>query len=129
MWRVLADAVLIGHFAFVLFVVAGGVLVLRWPRLVWLHLPAAAWGVAIEFGGWICPLTPLENRLRELAGSGAYQGDFIAHYLLAVLYPQGLTRQVQGLLGGAVLAINTLVYAIWLRRRRLASAGKRGSPL
>lgn len=129
MWRVLADAVLIGHFAFVLFVVAGGALVLRWPRLVWLHLPAAAWGVAIEFGGWICPLTPLENRLRELAGHGAYQGDFIAHYLLGVLYPQGLTRQVQWVLGGAVLVINVLVYAIWLRRRWRASAGKRGPPL
>ncbi len=124
MWRVLADAVLIGHLVFVLFVVVGGALVLRWPWLAWLHLPAAAWGVAIEFGGWICPLTPLENQLRRLAGQAAYQGDFIAHYLLAVLYPQGLTREIQWLLGSAVLMINAVVYAIWLRRRRLASGGK-----
>ena len=127
MWRVLADAVLIGHLAFVLFVVVGGALVLRWPRLAWLHLPAAAWGVAIEFGGWICPLTPLENHLRQLAGQAAYEGDFIAHYLLAVLYPQGLTREIQWLLGSAVLVINAVVYAIWLRHRRLA-AGAKGNP-
>jgi uncharacterized membrane protein YhhN len=127
MWRVLADAVLIGHLAFVLFVVGGGALVLRWPRLAWLHLPAAAWGVAIEFGGWICPLTPLENHLRQLAGQAAYEGDFIARYLLAVLYPQGLTREIQWLLGSAVLVINAVVYAIWLQRRRLA-AGAKGNP-
>ena len=121
MYAILADAVLVLHFAFVVFVVAGGLLVLRWTAVAWLHLPAAAWGAAIEVGGWICPLTPLENRFRELAGQTPYTGDFVSRYLMPVLYPEGLTRPVQLVLGMAVLLINLAVYAVVLRRRRGAS--------
>jgi hypothetical protein len=120
MYSVLADAVLLLHFAFVLFVAFGALLVLRWPRVAWVHLPAAVWGVAIELGGWICPLTPLENRLRELAGESTYRGDFIARYLMPVIYPEGLTREVQLALGLAALVGNGAIYAFVLRRRRAA---------
>lgn len=116
MYSVLADAVLVLHLAFILFVVLGGLLVLRWPRVAWVHLPCAAWGVAIEFGGWICPLTPLENRLRILAGERAYQGDFVARYLMPVIYPDGLTREAQVALGLAVLGLNVVIYATVVRR-------------
>ncbi len=118
MYSVLADAVLVLHFLFVLFVVLGGFLALRWRWIVWAHIPAALWGVAIEFGGWICPLTPLENRLRALAGEPTYRGDFIARYLMPVIYPEGLTRETQVTLGFAALILNLLVYAIVLRRWR-----------
>jgi hypothetical protein len=114
----LADAVLVLHFGFVLFVVFGGLLVLRWPRVVWAHIPAAVWGVAIEFGGWICPLTPLENALRAEAGEATYHGDFIARYLLPVLYPEGLTRTSQIVLGLVALVLNVAIYAGVLRRWR-----------
>lgn len=110
LYRALADVTLTVHLAFVVFVVAGGVLVLRWPRLAWAHLPAAAWGVLIMFGGWICPLTPLENTFRRLGGEAGYPGGFVEHYLLPVLYPQGITREVQVALGIAVLALNLAVY-------------------
>ena len=118
MYSVLADAVLVLHFLFVLFVVLGGFLALRCRWIVWAHIPAALWGVAIEFGGWICPLTPLENRLRALAGEPTYHGDFIARYLMPVIYPEGLTRETQVTLGFAALILNLLVYAIVLRRWR-----------
>ncbi len=118
MYGVLADAVLVLHFGFVLFVVLGGLLVLKWRRLAWLHVPAALWGAAIEFGGWICPLTPLENHLRELAGEAPYMGDFIARYLMPVLYPEGLTRRTQVVLGVAALLVNLGVYSIVLGRYR-----------
>ena len=119
MHAILADAVLVAHFAFVLFVVFGGLLVLRWPKAVLLHVPAAAWGVAIEYAGWICPLTPLENSLRAKAGESGYEGDFVARYLLPVLYPEGLTRDAQLVLGSAALLFNTVVYAfVWRRRTR-----------
>jgi Protein of Unknown function (DUF2784) len=115
----MADLIVALHFAFVLFVVLGGLLVLRWPRLIWLHVPAVAWGVLIEFAGWICPLTPLENRLRAQQGEARYEGDFIARYILPVLYPEGLTRRDQWLLGGIALAVNLAVYAwIFLKHRR-----------
>ena len=119
-YRVLADLVVVAHAAFVLFVVAGGFLVLRWPRLAWLHLPAAAWGALIEFAGWICPLTPLENRLRRLGGEAGYAGGFVEEYLLAVLYPSGLTRTHQLVLGALVLGVNLAVYGwvLWRRSRR-----------
>ena len=106
------------HFAFVLFVVFGGLLVLRWNRLAWFHLPCALWGAVIEFTGSICPLTPLENWLRRQAGSEGYPGGFIEHYLMPVLYPSGLTRQVQLVLGLAVIIVNLLVYGWLLARRR-----------
>ena len=111
MYAILADLVLVLHFGFVLFVVFGGLLVLKWRRAAWLHVPAAVWGVAIEFGGWICPLTPLENRLRERAGEEPFTGDFIARYLLPVIYPEGLTRETQIALGLAALLFNAAVYA------------------
>lgn len=119
----LADAVVIVHFAFVIFVVAGGLLMLRWPQLVWLHLPALAWGAWVEFAHWICPLTYLEDWLRGLSGSGVYRGDFVEHYLLPILYPARLTAGVQVLLGVLVLAINAAAYTgLWrsgaFRRKR-----------
>ena len=118
MYSALADAVLVLHAAFVFFVAFGGLLALRWPRIAWVHLPAAVWGVAIELGGWICPLTPLENRLRELAGDSTYRGDFIARYLMPVIYPEGLTREAQVALGLAALVGNGAIYAVVVRQRR-----------
>ena len=115
--RLTADAVALLHLAFVLFVVFGGLLVWRWPRLAWLHLPAAAWGALIEFAGWICPLTPLENDLRQVIGQAGYAGGFIDHYLWPLLYPTGLTREWQWALGAGVLALNSVVYGILLVRR------------
>lgn len=115
--RFLADLVVGLHFAFVVFVVLGGLLVLRWPRVAYLHIPAAAWGALIEFAGWICPLTPLEHWLRKQAGSAPYSGGFIEHYILPVLYPAALTRDIQLLLGFLVVALNLSIY-IWLFRRR-----------
>ena len=118
-YAALASLVLAVHGAFVLFVVAGGLLALRWPRVAWAHLPAAAWGAGIEIAGGVCPLTPLENRLRELAGQSGYDGGFVEHYLLAWLYPDGLTHEIQIALGAAVLVVNVAIYAtVWRRRRR-----------
>lgn len=125
-YRVLADLVVVVHFAFVLFVVGGVLLVLRWPRLAWLHVPAAVWGALIEFAGWICPLTPLEGRLREQAGGSAYGGGFIEHYILPILYPGSLTRRVQLVLGALVLLINlTGYYWVWRRQRDATGNGTR----
>lgn len=118
MYALLADAVLVAHLGFVLFVVFGGLLVLRWPRGAWLHLPAAIWGVAIEYAGWICPLTPLENALRVRAGQDGYQGDFVARYLLPVIYPEGLTRDTQYVLGSAALLFNVAIYLLVWRQHR-----------
>ena len=117
-YRLLADLLVLVHLGFVLFVVLGGLLVLRWPRLAWLHLPAAAWGAFIEAVGWICPLTPLENLLRRHAGDAGYAGGFIEHYIITLLYPPGLTRTVQFVLTAAVVAINLAVYAALLRKWR-----------
>jgi hypothetical protein len=117
--HLLANAVVLLHLVFVLFVVFGGLLVIRWPRMAWLHLPAVVWGVAVELFGWYCPLTPLEHTLHEQAGGAAYEGDFIARYLLPVLYPDGLTRTAQIALGLFALAVNAAIYtAAWRRRRR-----------
>jgi len=116
-YLLLADSVLVLHFLFVVFVLGGGLLVLRWPRLAWLHLPAAVWGVAVEMLGWICPLTPLENHFRALAGAQVYSGDFIQRYCLPVMYPEGLTPQIQMVLGLIVLALNAAIYALLIRRR------------
>jgi hypothetical protein len=120
-WRLLADAVLLIHLAFLVLVIFGGLLaVWRW-RLAWLHLPALAWGIWIQFTGRICPLTPLENRLRLLGGEAGYSGGFIEHYLLSLIYPDGLTRSVQLGLGIGLIAFNALVYAwAWWRSRRHA---------
>lgn len=129
---VLADALVIVHLLFVAFVVAGGFLLARWPRLAWLHLPAAAWGAFIEFSGGICPLTPLENHLRVVGGGSAYGGDFVERYLLPVLYPEHLTLPLQQVLGGVVVGVNLAAYALacraWRRRARQAQSGRRSSP-
>jgi hypothetical protein len=110
------------HLGFVLFVVLGGLLVLKWPRVAWAHLPAAAWGVLIEYSGWICPLTPLENWLRARGGESGYAGGFVEHYLLRTLYPEGLTRRDQLVLGTLVLAINVAAYAAVVARKRRAQS-------
>ena len=111
------------HIAFVGFVVLGGLLVLRWPGIVWIHLPAAVWGVAIELGGGVCPLTPLENLLRARAGLSPYSADFVGQYLLPVLYPAGLSRSGQILLGLAAAGLNVAIYGWCLHRR-----GRGGPP-
>ena len=115
---VIADLVVAIHFTFVLFVVLGGLLVLRWPRLAYLHLPAATWGVLIEFAGWVCPLTPLEQSLRLKAGEQGYSGSFIEHYVLPLLYPSALTRTIQVALGIIVIAVNLGIYGYLIRSRR-----------
>ncbi|MEA3277371.1 MAG: DUF2784 domain-containing protein [Pseudomonadota bacterium] len=117
-----ADLLVLLHLAFILFVALGGLLVLRWARLAWVHLPAASWGAAIELTGWICPLTPLENHLRRMAGSNGYSGGFIEHYIVPLVYPPGLTRSIQISLGIAVLAVNALAYAALIYRLRRASS-------
>jgi len=117
-YRVLANGVLLLHLLFILFVMGGGFLVLRWPIVAWVHVPAALWGAVIEFAGWICPLTPLENTLRQAAGEAGYSGGFIEHYLWPIIYPAQLSGNIQAALGLGVVVINLLVYAwIWHRRR------------
>jgi len=116
--RILADAVVVIHFLFVCFAVFGGLFVLRYPKVGWVHLPALAWAALVEFTGWLCPLTPLEQWLRSSAGLESYSGGFIAHYLLSVLYPAGLTRELQVFLGSLLLVFNGLVYAAVVYRRR-----------
>lgn len=115
-YSLLADLVLVLHFGFIVFVVLGGLVALRWPRVAIIHLPTAAWGILIELFGWVCPLTPLENSLRRSAGEAGYAGGFVEHYLLPVIYPGGLTREVQLMLAGVVVAVNVVVYLIVWRR-------------
>jgi uncharacterized protein DUF2784 len=126
LYGLLADLVLVAHLAFVGFVVLGGFLVLRWRRLAWIHVPVALWGAAIVLTGFTCPLTPLENRLQRLGGRAGYQGGFIEHYVTAVLYPDGLTRQAQLVLGAVVLALNLVVYwrVVVLSRRQRAGVAR-----
>jgi hypothetical protein len=119
-----ADLVLLAHLAFVGFALLGGLLALRWRWAPLLHLPAAAWAVLVEWMGWICPLTPLENALRRASGEPAAAGDFLARWALPLLYPAGLTRELQIVLGGAALLVNLAVYAFVLRRR-----GRRGTSM
>jgi len=125
-YNVAAGSVVVVHIAFVIFVAAGGLLVLRWRRIAWVHLPAAVWGALIEFRGWVCPLTPLEQRLWEQAGRHGYEGGFIDHYLVPALYPAGLTRGAQIALGLAVVMVNVTVYGIaWHRAGRHAQGGSK----
>ncbi|RDS82340.1 DUF2784 domain-containing protein [Dyella monticola] len=119
MFLFLADAVLAFHLAFILFVCLGALLALKWRWVPWLQLPAAAWGVFVEGSGTICPLTGIENYFRVRAGEAAYEGDCIGHYLVATIYPDGLTRHIQLALGAIVVIVNLSVY-IWLVRKRRA---------
>jgi hypothetical protein len=118
LYSALANAVLVLHAAFVVFVLFGGLLSLRWRRLPWLHLPSVLWVILIELNGWICPLTPLENRLREAAGAQGYSGGFIEHYLLPLVYPPGLTPGLQALFAAVVTGVNIAVYGLLWRTRR-----------
>ncbi len=129
-YRLLADAVVLLHLAFVIFVMAGGLLAWRRPGLAWLHLPAVAWGAWIEFSAGICPLTPLENRLRVAGGERGYDSSFVEQYLMPLLYPAGLTPAMQAWLGGLVLAVNGAVYAglCWRRWRRWRSMSSANAP-
>ena len=124
LYRIAADLVVAVHLGFVLFVMLGALLAIRWPRIVWGHVPAAIWGAVIEFGGWICPLTPLENYLRSRSGSATYAGDFVEQYVLPLLYPPVLTRDIQTVLGGIVLAVNASVYWVLIRRYRRATSAR-----
>lgn len=117
MYRWLANGVVLTHGAFIVFVIAGGLLALKWPRAAWIHLPCAVWGILVEWMGWICPLTPLENRLRRMAGDAGYGQGFIEHYIIPVIYPGGLTRTVQIVLGALVLLLNLWIYSVVFGRR------------
>lgn len=117
-YRALADLVVFAHFAFILFVLFGGLFAFRWRWAPWVHLPTATWGAAVELFGWFCPLTPLENSLRRAGGSAEYSGGFIDHYLMPIIYPAGLTEAWQLLLGFIVIALNVAIYLlIWHRIR------------
>jgi hypothetical protein len=114
----LADAVVVIHLAFIAFAALGGFLLWRWPRLIYVHLPALAWATWIGITGSLCPLTPLENRLRILGGQRGYEGGFIEHYVLPVLYPVGLTRETQWILAAVLLAFNIVAYGGYITRAR-----------
>jgi hypothetical protein len=122
LYSALANAVLVLHAAFVVFVLFGGLLALHWRRLPWLHLPSVLWVILIELNGWICPLTPLENRLREAAGAQGYSGGFVEHYLLPLVYPPGLTPGLQVLFAAIVSCVNIAVYGLLWRTRRLTTS-------
>lgn len=123
-WQALADGLVVVHLAFVAFVVFGGFLAWRWPRTVFAHLPALVWGLWVEVSGQICPLTYLENQLRQLAGEAGYRGGFLEHYVVSILYPPGLTRTDQWILGGVLLGLNALAYGRLLARRRARVLGR-----
>lgn len=112
-----ANAVVLLHLGFIVFVALGGLLALRWPRVAWAHLPAAVWGILIELTGWVCPLTPLENWLRAAAGDPAYTGGFIDRYIMPIVYPAGLTRGMQLALAATVIVVNLIIYGTLLVRR------------
>ena len=116
-YPLLADLIVLVHVGFVVFAVLGGLLAARWQSLVWIHVPAVIWAALVEVFGWVCPLTPLENWLRRKGGQGGYSSDFIAHYVLPILYPEELTREVQIALGVIVVLINSAIYG-WILRSK-----------
>ena len=120
-YSLLADLLMVLHLVFIGFVLLGALLVFKLPWSVWLHLPSCFWGIAVEFTGWICPLTPLEIEFRLKAGEDGYSISFVAEYLLSLIYPIGLTREMQWLLGGIVILVNLVLYTLALKRRRLCS--------
>jgi hypothetical protein len=124
--RLAADGVVVLHLAFILFVFLGGLTLFRWPRLVWIHVPAALWGGLVEFTGAPCPLTPLENLLRRAGNDPGYGGGFVDHYIVPIVYPPGLTRDTQLVLGGLILAINLVIYYRLIRRRHLGEGSGTG---
>jgi hypothetical protein len=121
-FALLAGVIVLVHLAFVVFAASGALLALRWPWIPWVHIPGVVWAAYIELSGGICPLTPLENDLRARAGLDYYSGDFVAQYLFPVLYPDGLTRPAQIVIGALVLVLNLVLYGWLWRRRRLAAA-------
>jgi Protein of Unknown function (DUF2784) len=115
----IADVVVVLHLAFIIFVMFGGTLVFFLPKVIWLHIPCVIWGIAIELTGWICPLTPLENLFRVQGGEVPYSGDFVIHSLESIIYPQGLTRELQIFFGVLVISVNVIVYGnLYLMRKR-----------
>lgn len=126
-YSIAADLVLVLHLVFVVFVVLGALLAFRWPWIAWIHVPAAAWGALAEFYGAVCPLTPLEQLLRQMSGEVSYTEGFIEHYLMPVLYPAGLTPSIQYVLGTFVVVVNAGLYGCLLLRRRRAKASRRWS--
>jgi len=124
-YRALADFVLLLHMAFVLFAALGGVLVFKWRRVAWFHIPAALWAALIEFAGWVCPLTPLENWLRRQGGEAGYQTGFIERYLLPLIYPAPFSRSLHVVLGLLVMGVNLAIYG-WIWRRSASTGQWRG---
>ena len=124
-YAVAAALVVVIHLVFVVFATLGGLLAVRWPSIAWMHLPAAAWAMFVEFSGGICPLTPFEQTLRQRAGLEDYSGDFVANYIFPLLYPAGLTRRAQVAIGCFVIVTNAIAYAfVWKRRRgRTSTSG------
>lgn len=120
-YRLFADIVVILHLAFILFVILGGLPAIRWRKIIWIHIPAALWGALIELIGWICPLTPLENWLRLKGGVSGYPDGFVEHYILPIIYPVGLTREVQVSLGTLVIIVNLLIYSVIFVKYRSGS--------
>jgi hypothetical protein len=117
-YKILADLVVLAHFGFIVFVMLGGLLAFRWHRIPWLHIPALAWGGFIELTGGICPLTSLENSLRPAGGLADYSQSFIERYVVPIVYPEELAREVQVVMGSILIALNILIYAYWMWRRR-----------
>lgn len=118
-FRIIADILIVLHGLFILYVLFGAFLNFRWQKLVWLHLPVMIWGILVEYMHWICPLTPLENYFRRKAGTGVYEGDFIDHYIIPLIYPENLTPQFQVVLGSLVIVLNLVIYGFfWYRIRR-----------
>ena len=115
-YQIAADILVVFHFVFICFVIAGGLLVLRWRWVAWIHLPVVIWGALVELMSWVCPLTPLENWLRRAAGGQGYSGGYIEYYLIPIIYPDGLTHEIQMILGGFVIVINLMIYSIVLWR-------------
>lgn len=118
-FRLLADITVALHAMFILFVIAGGFLAWRWRRIAWVHIPCAAWGALIELAGWVCPLTPVEVELRRRAGEAGYEGGFIEHYLLPVMYPDDWSLALRLTLAGLVILVNGIAYGVYLRKARI----------
>lgn len=120
-YLLLAELTVLLHFLFVIFVAVGGLLLLIWPKLIYLHLPAVMWGIYIQFSGGYCPLTPLEKTFRQLAGMQTYEGGFINQYLMPIIYPRGLTYEMQILIGIGLILLNIVIYTILIYRQRRKS--------